>query len=75
MGGPKSEVTQMITWRTRGELFYVMAQARLQKLYVMMRNMLPPELFYAMSDPIHYTDKVGVPSILSSCAMDCMRII
>ena len=45
------------------------------KLYVMMRKMLPPPLFDVMADHIHYTEKVGVPGVLSGCAMDCMRLV
>ena len=41
-----------------------MARARLHKFYVMMRRRLPPELFYAVADPMIYTDTVGIPSVL-----------
>ena len=52
-----------------------MARASLHRFYVMMAKISPPEFVYVIADPIHYTEKVGIPSGISGCAMHCMNYV
>ena len=41
-----------------------MARASLHNFYVTTAKFIIPEFFYVNGEPIHYTDKVGRPSVI-----------
>ena len=52
-----------------------MAGASLHRFYVMAPKMISPEFLDIMANPINYTQNSGFPRVISSRAMDYMKIL
>ena len=64
---------KIISWVTRWELFYVMAESLLHRFDVMRPKMISPGIVYVMANPINYTQISGFPSVISWRAVDYMN--